>query len=292
MRYSVFFLLFFFLSGSFSLRALSLSEIDYTSEDSLQVVRWLEEAQKKYIKSERMLFFANKFLGRPYVGATLEKNQEERLVVNLNELDCTTLVENVTALALTAGRGSTSFYDFCEALERIRYTNGIRSGYASRNHYFTEWIQSNQEQGLVWDVFREGPVGKGSVLAPLNIRLDYMTRHADRYPQLQAHPEVCRLILEKEQAVSGQNAWFLPKGKMAQAGKDMQSVQEGDVVAFVTKCSGLDIAHVGILCKTKGEWHFIHASSLRKKVVLEPLSLTAYLQKQQTMTGIRVIRVY
>ena len=108
MRYSVFFLLFFFLSGSFSLRALSLSEVDYTSEDSLQVVRWLEEAQKKYIKSERMLFFANKFLGRPYVGATLEKNQEERLVVNLNELDCTTLVENVTALALTAGRGSTS----------------------------------------------------------------------------------------------------------------------------------------------------------------------------------------
>lgn len=292
MRYSLFFLVLFFGLGNVSLRALSLSDVDYTSADSLQVVQWLEEAQKKYIKADRMLFFANKFLGRPYVGATLEKNPEERLVVNLQELDCTTLVENVAALALTAGRGSTSFYDFCEALERIRYTNGIRSGYASRNHYFTEWIQSNQEQGLVWDVFREGRVGKGSELAPLNIKLNYMTRHADRYSQLQNNTETCRLIRGKEQAASGQKVWFLPKGKMAQAGKEMQSIQEGDLVAFVTNRSGLDIAHVGILCKTKDEWHFIHASSLRKKVVLEPLSLTDYLQKQQTMTGIRVIRVY
>lgn len=292
MRYSLFFLVLFFGLGHSSLRALSLSEVDYTVEDSLQVVQWLEEARKKYIKEERILFFAKKFLGRPYVGATLEKNKDERLVVNLQELDCTTFVENVTALALTSGRGSTSFYDFCEALERIRYTNGIRSGYASRNHYFTEWIQSNQSQGLVWDVFREGPVGKGSVLSPLNIKLDYMSRHADRYPQLQRSPEMRKLVLEKEQAVSGQKVWFLPKGKMTQTGKDIQCLKDGDIVAFVTKRSGLDIAHVGLLCKTKGEWHFIHASSLRKKVVLEPLSLKNYLQKQQMLTGIRVIRVY
>lgn len=292
MRYSLFLLVLFFGLGNSSLRALSLSEVDYTTEDSLQVVQWLEEAQKKYIKEDRMLFFAKKFLGRPYVGATLEKNKDERLVVNLQELDCTTFVENVTVLALTSGRGSTSFYDFCEALERIRYTDGIRSGYASRNHYFTEWIQSNQSQGLVWDVFREGPVVKGSVLSSLNIKLDYMSRHTDRYPKLQRSPEMRKLVLEKEQAASGQKVWFLPKGKMTQAGKDLQCLKDGDIVAFVTKRSGLDIAHVGLLCKTKGEWHFIHASSLRKKVVLEPLSLTAYLQKQQMLTGICVIRVY
>ena len=64
------------------------------------------------------------------------------------------------------------------------------------------------------------------------------------------------------------------------------------VVAFVTRKSGLDIAHVGVLCYQEGEWHFIHASSLRKKVVIEPLTLSEYLKKQPMLLGIRVLRVH
>lgn len=292
MRNSILSLVFLFCCGG-PLQALSLKDVDYTSADSAQVVQWLEEARDQYVKTGRMLFFARKFLGLPYVANTLDRNRnEERLVVNLRELDCTTFVENVAALSLTAGRGSTSFYDFCEALERLRYTNGMLSGYASRNHYFSEWIQSNQDMGLLQDVFDESSLGKGSALTPLSVQVNYMSRHTDRYPFLKVHPEAVKAIAEKERAVSGCKVWFLPKEKIKENMRDMQSVREGDIVAFVTKRVGLDVAHVGILCRKRGEWHFMHASSLRKKVVLEPLSLVEYLQKQTMQTGIRVVRIH
>lgn len=45
-----------------------------------------------------MLWFGKKFIGVPYVGGTLDRAEEEKLVINTSELDCTTFVEIVTAL--------------------------------------------------------------------------------------------------------------------------------------------------------------------------------------------------
>lgn len=45
-----------------------------------------------------MLWFGKKFIGIPYVGGTLDRAEEEKLVINTSELDCTTFVEIVTAL--------------------------------------------------------------------------------------------------------------------------------------------------------------------------------------------------
>lgn len=293
MKYYVLFLI-LFLFGKMSVKALSLSEVDYNRADSAQVVLWLEEADKMDRNTNWMLYFAKKFTNLPYVGGTLDRNKEERLVVNLKELDCTTFVENVTALALTAKRGSTSFYDFCEALERIRYTRGIRSGYASRNHYFSEWIRSNQDQGLMRDLFEEKKMQSPAkmLLEPLKLKLNYMSRNAEKYPMLKGDQEACRQIAKKEKELSGQKVWFLPKTKMKSGIKELNWLQDGDIVAFVTKKAGLDIAHLGIVCRVDGKLRFMHASSLRKKVVLEPLSLISYIQKQPMQTGIRIVRIY
>lgn len=289
--YALFFILFLF--GKVSVEALSLSEVDYTQADSTQVVRWLEEADNMDRNTNWMMFFSKKFMGLPYVAGTLGRNKEERLVVNLKELDCTTFVENVTALSLTAKRGSTSFYDFCEALERIRYTGGMRSGYASRNHYFSEWICSNQDQGLMRDLFEEKKMQSPAKneLESLTVKLNYMSRNADKYPLLMDKDSRNR-IAEKEKKISGQKVWYLPKTRMKSGMKELGWLQDGDIVAFVTKKAGLDIAHVGIVCRVNGELRFMHASSLRKKVVLEPLSLISYVQKQPMQTGIRIVRIY
>ena len=45
------------------------------------------------------------FLNTPYVGKTLDKTKEEKLVVNLHQLDCTTFAENCLALARTVKSG-------------------------------------------------------------------------------------------------------------------------------------------------------------------------------------------
>ena len=44
------------------------------------------------------------FTGAPYVAKTLEINQEEVLIVNLREFDCTTYVENVLAFSLLVSK--------------------------------------------------------------------------------------------------------------------------------------------------------------------------------------------
>lgn len=62
--------------------------------------------------------FAEQFIGVPYVASTLEVNPDEELVVNLRQLDCTTLVENVVALTLTVREEHPTFVSFCRNLEK------------------------------------------------------------------------------------------------------------------------------------------------------------------------------
>ena len=76
--------------------------VTYQKKDSVTVCRLLAASRQLPRGTNLQLFFARKFLGLPYVAHTLEINDDERLVVNTRQLDCTTLVENVTALTLCA----------------------------------------------------------------------------------------------------------------------------------------------------------------------------------------------
>ena len=139
--------------------------VSYSKEDSLRVVELLELGAKEMVNEKLSngkcltLFYANQLMNLPYVGQTLEINgKEEHLAVNLQSLDCTTLVENVCALALTTQHGSKSWKDYLSWLQKLRYDNGKINGYSSRNHYFSQWIQSGTEQGLVKEVDRKSVV--------------------------------------------------------------------------------------------------------------------------------------
>ena len=74
------------------------AQVTYQQADSVTICRLLSKADTK----TSTLWFARQFLGVPYVAHTLEVNDNEQLVVNTRELDCTTLVETVTALTLCA----------------------------------------------------------------------------------------------------------------------------------------------------------------------------------------------
>ena len=95
---------------------------------------------------------ASTFLGRPYVASTLEGNNPERLVINTEEVDCTTFVEYTTA-ALLSNQMPDSINDgFRDMLRNIRYRDGKIDGYASRLHYFSEWIDNNQKRGYITEI--------------------------------------------------------------------------------------------------------------------------------------------
>lgn len=262
-----------------------------SASDSTEVVNLLKQAQGVLSPQDLPLFFAKKLINRPYVSATLEVNKEECLVVNLRELDCTTLVENVVALTLSALDGKCDLSTFCRYLEQIRYQDGYCHGYASRNHYFSEWIDSNERLGLVTEITDAPGVKQPVFTGRQKIDLHYMSSHPEKYPMLKGKPETIRQIRANENRVNGKVVAYLPSDKLNWDEKRLLQIKNGDILALVTKKDGLDISHVGFAVWIKGRLHLLNASSLHKKVVLEPMTLWQYFKKHPSNIGIRVIRI-
>lgn len=278
----------------YMLPAFAEQPISYTREDSLRVVELLQKGAKemangKWSNGECMtLYYAMQLMNRPYVAHTLEiKDKEEHLAVNLQSLDCTTLVETVCALALTTSHGGKRWADYLSWLRKLRYQDGKIDGYKSRNHYFSQWIQSGTKQGLVREV-----VPKESLSVPMKLSLTYMSEHPQSYPLLKENMEERRLIAEMERRASGATIRYIPKERVGENKAVLSDIRDGDIIAITTNKKGLDIAHVGFAVWGKdGKLHLLNASSIHKKVVLEPMTLYQYMQKHPSQTGIRVVRL-
>ncbi|MCP4977028.1 MAG: DUF1460 domain-containing protein [Maribacter sp.] len=221
------------------------------------------------------------FLGTPYVAKTLEIGESETLVVNLHGLDCTTYVENVLAFSLLLRKGESDFNSFVKELETIRYKNGKLDGYASRLHYFSEWIANNEEKGLLKDISSE--LGGVEITKEIN----FMSSHRDLYPHL-INDENYEKIQASENYLNNESICFLPQDQIV---ANEHLIKSGDVIALTTSIDGLDITHTGIALREKdGRIHLLHASS-SGEVKISGLPLVDYLKKVNKNTGIMVARV-
>ena len=203
--------------------------------------------------SEDVLRNALTFLGRPYVAHTLEEGNEERLVMNLDEVDCTTYVEYVLALTLAEG-DTLRAKDY---LRRIRYRDGVIEGYTSRLHYITEWIADGVRKGFFEDI----------------------TALHGRVAQMKSI----------EQRLSGQSVRYLPKDKIPREG--LPWIKNGDVLCITTSIPGLDVVHLGFAYYKEGKLHLLHASSSHKKVLVSEDSFADMFSRNKTWTGVRVLRI-
>jgi len=255
--------------------------------DSETIVKWLDEARHQERSINFQLFFARKFLGRPYVAYTLEVLDEERLVVNTRQLDCTTLVENVTALSLCAYRNLYTYRDYLNALVAMRYRNGVINRYTSRIHYFTDWILENTKAGIVTEIQSPNP----PFTAVQTVKVSYMSEHPQNYKALRTHPEYVTEISQMEQQLNGLQFRFIPKTDVKNTREMREAVHDGDIIAITCNKPGLDIAHLGFAVWKQDGLHLLNASQLHKKVVEEPMTLFEYLQKHPSHTGIRIIRI-
>ena len=255
--------------------------------DSINVVGWLNEARKQPSSTCLPIFFAEKLIGKPYVAHTLEINEREKLVVNTRQLDCTTLVENVVALTCAFKRGNGSFKDYKYYLNIIRYRNGRNTGYVSRLHYFSEWIDDNTEKGIVEE--RQWPNPPFSAIQ--TVRLGYMSSHPASYKALRNNPALVDEIYKTEQNYLNRKYRYIPKSDVKNTAAMRKAVNNGDIIAITCKKKGLDIAHLGIAVWKKDGLHLLNASQIHKKVVLEPMTLGKYLSKHSSHTGIRIIKI-
>lgn len=275
------------ITACLSLQASGLDDTKYQPVDSITICRLLSEVSRLPSTTNLPLFFAQKFIGRPYVASTLEGDKQERLVVNTRQLDCTTLVETVTALTLCAQNRQYSWFAYKHTLVDIRYRGGIINGYPSRLHYFTEWITDNTRAGVVTEVQSPNP----PFSAVQTVKVSYMSTHPQSYQALREHPEFVSAISKMEREVSGAKYRYIPKQVVGNHQLLRKAIHDGDIIAITCNKPGLDIAHLGFAFWKQDGLHLLNASQLHKKVVIEPMTLYNYLQKHPSHTGIRIIRI-
>lgn len=228
---------------------------------------------------EIMKQITHTFLKTPYVAHTLEGNPEERLVCKFDGLDCTTLVENVLALSLTYREGG-DYNRFRNELTRIRYRNGKIDGYASRLHYFIDWMYENEKRGVIRDITAELG-GK-----PLEKEINFMTKHPNLYPSANSD-EVWKKLKEREDSINSRSYYFIP---LAEIQSIEPKLNDGDIIGIASTVDGLDCNHMGIVNKIGNRAYLLHASSVNKEVELSELPLHRYVAQNKKNRGIFVAR--
>ena len=271
----------------FGLSFASAYDVQYNQSDSLKVVELLEGARRQPSGTNIVIYFARQLKGLPYVAHTLEVNRTEKLVVNLRQLDCTTYVENVVALALCMRQKAYTFKAFCDNLCKIRYRGGATPHYTKRLHYFTDWIADNTAKGICSEVQSPNP----PFTAVQKIAVYYMSTYPSKYKMLAENPEYVPVIAATERELNKASYRYVPKSLVGNTELMRKVVKDGDIIALTTSLKGLDIQHIGFAVWHADGLHLLNASSLRHKVVEEPMTLYRYLQRQRTMTGMRIVRL-
>ena len=232
---------------------------------------------------ERIDFIAKQFLGLPYVAHTLEGNPE-MITINVDELDCTTFVEVVMAMAYTIGEGRTSWRDFIFNLERMRYRNGKINGYSSRLHYISDWIVDNTHRGNFYEATNRFPFFNYQIKS-----IRFMSANRDKYAAL-ADSAVFEEMKNIETGYRNHRFPYIKKIDLSKT-ETKKAFKAGDIVALTTRIDNLDVSHLGIITFVDGEPHLMHASLKAMKVIIDSLPLYEYMSKSRGLTGLRVIRL-
>ena len=249
------------------------SQVHYLPEDTVIFNRFLQYSKQG---DNSLLHTARFFMNTPYVAGTLEGDNEERLRVNLRELDCVTFVENSIALHLMLQSDDSTFDNFCRILQHIRYRDGVADGYLSRLHYFSEWLDNNRQKGII-------TLPLTPACRSFNPDVSYMSAHCGSYPALKTNLDLCRQMNDIEKNINILNFCYTPKENVKDLG---ENIQTGNIIAITTHINGLDISHTGFALIQNGKAYLLHASSDVKKVTVSDEPLHDYLARFKNNSGI------
>lgn len=228
---------------------------------------------------------ARTFVGRPYLANSLNEGKggddAEPLVCRLDAFDCVTLVESSVAIARAISSRQADWPGYQGQLEKLRYRDGRREGYASRLHYFSEWIADNERRGNLIDL----TPSLGGQPDPRPIK--FMTAHRGAYKKL-ASDQVFQAVAANEAQLSRLPRHVIPKDRVARI---LPLLQSGDIVAFATDIDGLDVVHTGLVERLPdGSVHLLHAPEPGKAVTVSQKPLAEYIQGFKHHVGVMIAR--
>jgi hypothetical protein len=228
--------------------------------------------------------------GTPYEPGTLEAylraggspTGTEPLTCSLTHFDCVTLVESCLAVARVAAQAAPATWArFGHEIERMRYRGGERRDYASRLHYFSEWIMDGAQRGLVRDLGPE--LGGASDARPLR----FMTEHRPSYPALASEPAF-QAIAAMERRLDESTRTFIPAARIPEIVPQLES---GDVLAFATSIPGLDVTHAALAYRDDSDaLRVLHAPLSGGVVEITRSTVPEYVAAIRRATGIYVAR--
>jgi hypothetical protein len=222
---------------------------------------------------------AMQFEGTPYEAGTLDVSKNaEVCTVNLLGLDCITFVETTLDLARMIKQGKGTREALLDQVQFTRYRGGKQGDYSSRLHYTTEWLIDNQRRGVL-KILTTLPGAE-----PFHPAINFMSTHAQLYPQLVANPTLVDKLKRAEERINSSKLTYIPAAKIAAVEPFLQT---GDIVGLCSRVPGLDIDHTGLIIRKDGVAHFMDASSRKQsmKVVLEPGPLHAMTAKSDKIMG-------
>ena len=175
-------------------------------------------------------------LGRPYAANTLigSATRPEQLVCREDSLDCMTFLE--ICAAATADTG------FCEGLQAWRYADA-RVDWSKRLHFFSDWAVAHPE------------------LEDISARL----------PGAQVRNKVLNQKSDGSQWLPGLGTQERTLTRVPPSAALLDSLRTGDLVGFWSDAAGLDVSHTGMIVRQNGKVLLLHASSLKQRVILEPI---------------------
>ena len=221
------------------------------------------------------------FLGVDYIANLLEQPGPERLVVNLQGLDCVLFCENALVFARCVKKNKTTFEDYKAELQHIRYRGGIIDQYPSRLHYFSDHIYDNEKKGVVKNVTEE----IGGV--PFVKTVNFMTTHPDSYIKLKENPEFVDVIRKQEEVINKRAMYHIPKDQVQKVAPE---IHNGDLIAITTDIEGMDVSHTGIALWKDDSLHLMHAPLSGHRVQITEKTLADYLAANRKQIGIMVAR--
>ena len=189
------------------------------------------------------------------------------------------------ALTIADKQGRRNYDAFKRALIQARYRDGVLNGYASRLHYFSDWIRDNERKGFVKECTSDTSCAKTQTLW-----LYFMSTYPDSYLPMKKDSSLVREIAFLEREWQGIEVSYIPKENL-NLPPDELNIKNGDILAITTNIKGLDVVHVGFAFWRGENLHLLHASSVAQKVIEDSSSLYEYSKNKKTHTGVRVIRI-
>lgn len=201
-----------------------------------RIARLIGQAHKLPTISQRIDFISRALIGTRYRGYTLigGPRAPEQFVTRDDCFDCVTFCETVLAAALARAPD-----EFAATLRQIRYRDGAVT-WRARNHYFSQWGVNNAAAGIGAPVVLPGS-------------------------------ETVARTLTEMRALGPRRISFeaIPRQSLL-ANKALLAT--GDIIAFVSQRSDLDVFHVGfVIVDRDGDLWLRHAAKSRGRVVEQPL---------------------